>query len=353
MPTVNKTCKQQLEKCRHAALAAVEAYNKPGPRFRTAHYIVLITIAWTACFHAIFYNQGRRPWFRKRNSSTGRGVRYQKIDGEPRHWDLKQCLKEHFGDSNPPERQNLDFLIGLRNKIEHRHLPELDAAVYGECQSALLNLEEILVKQFGARYALEEQLAVSLQFSKIAPTEKRRAIKAQQTADMQSAVEYIERYRGGLPTDSLNSMRYSFNVYLVPQVVNRQSAADAAVQFVNLSDATEDDLARLTQLNVLIRDRHLPIVNLDMHKPGKVAEAVQANIPWRFSISAHTEAWKHYQIRPLPGAPNPERTQSQYCVYDRVNRDYLYRTAWIERLSQDLQNENRYVEVVGRPAIAK
>ncbi len=144
-----QTVKDNVAKCRSAALAAVEAYNKPGPRFRTAHYLVMISIAWTALFHAIFYKRGRRPWYRKRTSGTGTGIRYQRIDGEPRHWDLAECVSQYYGSQNPPERKNLQFLIGLRNKIEHRHLPELDAALYGECQAALLNLEELLVAQFG------------------------------------------------------------------------------------------------------------------------------------------------------------------------------------------------------------
>jgi hypothetical protein len=37
--------RDNLEKCRSAAIAAVDTYNRPGPRFRTAHYIVLIVIA--------------------------------------------------------------------------------------------------------------------------------------------------------------------------------------------------------------------------------------------------------------------------------------------------------------------
>jgi hypothetical protein len=51
-----------LAKCQAAALAAVDAYNRPGPRFRTAQFIVMIIIAWTALMHAIFYRRGRRLW---------------------------------------------------------------------------------------------------------------------------------------------------------------------------------------------------------------------------------------------------------------------------------------------------
>ena len=63
-------------------MAAVEAYNKPGSRFRTAQYIVLIVMGWTALFHVIFFKSGHRPWHRKK--TKGKGVRYVKVDGEPK-----------------------------------------------------------------------------------------------------------------------------------------------------------------------------------------------------------------------------------------------------------------------------
>jgi hypothetical protein len=36
--------KANMEKCRSAAIAAVDVYNRPGSRFKTAHYIVLTLI---------------------------------------------------------------------------------------------------------------------------------------------------------------------------------------------------------------------------------------------------------------------------------------------------------------------
>jgi len=116
--------RDHLEKALAAALAAVEAYNKPGSNFRTAHYIVMITIAWTALFHAIFFETGRRPWYRKKTSGKGKGIRYIYVDGDPKHWELAECIKEYFADKHPSERMNLTFIAGLRHKIEHRHLIE-------------------------------------------------------------------------------------------------------------------------------------------------------------------------------------------------------------------------------------
>lgn len=238
---LSRVVRDNVEKIRSAAIAAVDAYNRPGPRFRTAQFLVLIVMAWTAIFHALFYRDGRRPWYRKKDSSAGKGVRYIKVDGEPKYWELGECLRQYYGNQNPPERKNLEFLIGLRNKIEHRHLPNLDPSLYGECQAALLNLEDILSREFGAKYALAEQLAVSLQLSHTVPPEKSKAMK-KLTAGARNVRDYIERFRGGLAADVLASMKYSFSVFLVPRVANRQSAADAAIQFVKVDEASPEEL---------------------------------------------------------------------------------------------------------------
>jgi len=46
-------------------------------------------------------------------------------------------------------------------------------------------------------------------------------------------------------------MKYSFSVFLVPKVSNRESAADAAIEFVKVDNASPEELDRLGKLNVL------------------------------------------------------------------------------------------------------
>src|ERR1039457_5041744 len=104
--------KENLSKARDAALAAVEIYNKPAIDFRAGNYIVLMVIAWTAVFHAIFYRRGTRPWYEL--ESTGKRKRYKRIDGDVAHWELAECIRQYFVTSNPPERKNLEFILGLR-----------------------------------------------------------------------------------------------------------------------------------------------------------------------------------------------------------------------------------------------
>src|ERR1700722_867594 len=112
-----QTVKDNIEKCQAASIASVDVYNRPGSRFRTPHFIVLIIMAWTAGYHAYFYRKRRNPWYKKTGRSA-KGDRYVRVDGDPKHWDLAECLKQYHGGNNPPERKNLEFLIGLRNKIE-------------------------------------------------------------------------------------------------------------------------------------------------------------------------------------------------------------------------------------------
>lgn len=354
MPKVlSRAVRDNLEKCRAAAIAAVEVYNRPGQRFRTAQYIILMIIAWTALFHAIFYRRGRRPWYRKKTSGTGKGVRYLKIDDEPKHWELAECLNQYYTANNPPERKNLEFLIGLRNKIEHRYLPELDGSLYGECQASLLNLEDLLVQEFGQRYALAESLAVSLQFTQVVPAEKKRAAQAMARGSAKTVTEYVEKFRGRLSSTVLNSMKYSYSVFLVPRVANRKSAADAAIEFVKVDEASQEELERLERLNVLIREKHIPIANLDLYKPSQVVDELETRLPFRITLTTHTAAWKHYQARPAGGDPHPEQTRSEYCVYDTAHHDYLYTRAWIEKLARDLVAPEEFRTVTGRDPVPR
>ena len=331
-----RVVKDHLEKAMDSSVAAVGAYNRPGRRFRTAEYIVLMSIAWTALFHAVFYLRNEKPWYRKRGSGEGTAVRYVRVDGEPKHWELAECLSKFFGSTNPPERQNLEFLIGLRNKIEHRHLPELDPSLYGECQAALLNFEDFLVANFGPKYALTEQLAVSLQFSRVIPAEKRRAAKVLASHEAASVRDYVERFRGNLPSTVLSSMKYSFNVFLVPKVANRQKMADAAVEFVRVDESSPEELGRLEKLNVLIREKRIPIANLDLYRPGEVVDQVSKALGGRFNMTSHTDAWHRHAARPAYGASKPEETKSEYCVYDSAHGDYLYTNAWVQMLIREV-----------------
>ena len=82
-----------LEKARDSALLAVETYNRPRTSFRSGGYIVMMCIAWTALSHAIFFNQKRKPFYRKKSNRR----HFEMLDGDRKAWELSQCLAEFWG----------------------------------------------------------------------------------------------------------------------------------------------------------------------------------------------------------------------------------------------------------------
>ena len=95
------TVKKCLNKALDSALLAVETYNKPAVKFKSGGYIVLMCIAWTSLFHAIFFYKGIKPYYREKKS-----IRFKRVDGEIQFWELSTCVKEYFETDNNAIRKN-------------------------------------------------------------------------------------------------------------------------------------------------------------------------------------------------------------------------------------------------------
>ena len=88
-------------------------------------------------------------------------------DGSIRHWDLKECLSEATCPLDKDTKNNLIFLIGLRNQIEHKKAAGLDSYLSARYQACALNFNHYLKKLHGERYGLDQNLALSLQFAEL------------------------------------------------------------------------------------------------------------------------------------------------------------------------------------------
>ena len=320
--------KENLDKARESALLAVDIYNKPATSFRSDGYIVMMIIAWTALLHAIFEHDKIKYYYREKGSN-----RYVYIDGEKKAWNLETSIKEYMKDGNDPIRKNIEFFIRLRNKIEHRFLPELDHQIFGECQSLLLNFEEVLVKEFGEKFALKESLPISLQFSKMSDSVKEKV----QRKGYLEVMKFIEKYRDDLDDNIWNDQKYSYRVFLIPKIGNNPKSADIAVEFVHYDPANPKEMKEYEKALVLFRDKHIPVLYLENYKPGQVVEKVKKAIP-DFTIAIHTKAWIYYKVRPRYSAQNPERCKTNYCIYVKTHQDYVYTKAWIDFLIEKLSN---------------
>jgi len=149
-----------VKACRDEASLAVRLYNDPAEVRAFEGFVVHMHLAWLYLLHAEFTRDkvDYRYW-RRDNPRL-----LEKVDGEPKRWELAKCVRERWPDDKDPVRANLEFFIGLRNKVEHRYAKQqqaLAAVVGGQAQSLLLNYEEELVSEFGAASSLANTPPVS------------------------------------------------------------------------------------------------------------------------------------------------------------------------------------------------
>ncbi|MGH7205711.1 MAG: DUF3644 domain-containing protein [Nitrospiraceae bacterium] len=334
-----------LEKAMESAILAVEVYNKPATKFRSGGYIVLMTIAWTALFHAIFLKRRQKPYYR--NDPDNPRSRYKKVEGDYKAWELATCLKKFYGSNNPPERKNLEFFVGLRNKIEHRSMPQLDLKIFGECQAMLFNFEDCLLKECGQKYGLNESLTIALQFSRIQDSEQARAIRVLHRPLHKHIESYIQTFRSSLSNDIESDLAYSYKVFLIPKLAGNQGQADVAVEFVKFDPSTPDQMETYEKIVSLIKPAVIQVANPGKLKAGDVAKAVADATGRKFTASSHhSRAWRFYRIRPPNGDPRPEVTQTQYCQWDEAHRDYVYTDAWKKFLMSEMKDPTKYEHIM-------
>lgn len=170
-PQITNECEHRVVKAREAALAAIQNYNNPTATFRTGTYLILMIVAYTSLFHAIFERESIR--YVKHNDKG----EAKKIAGDDLLWDALESAQYYAANFSYRYmgNQNQKFLLGMientrlllpiRYVFEHRDMPPLDATLAAHCQSMLFNFETILEEEFTSYYSINSSLAITLQLS--------------------------------------------------------------------------------------------------------------------------------------------------------------------------------------------
>jgi hypothetical protein len=160
------------------------------------------------------------------------------IDGDPKMWELKECLRDFFRENQNAVRTNLEFFIALRNKIEHRYVLAIDPHVAGECQAMLLNFDDLLTTKN------------TLKLKRWSPPTS--GIRSARNLSMNPhhlfEVPSLELAKD-LPPCS------SFRTVEVPKVGNDRSSSDLAIKFVKVDSSQADKIGKQI---VAIKEKHIP-----------------------------------------------------------------------------------------------
>lgn len=345
--------RQMLEASRAEMLVAVDLYNQPAQARRLEGFYVHAHLAWTYLLHARFRRDGIDFRYRLPNGH------FERVDGEPKTWDLARCVRARWPDERDPVRKNLEFTIALRNKIEHRYHEAIAVATAGHAQACLLNYEEELTEAFGGEWSLAD----SLRFPIFVGTFTQQGVSA--LTRLQKRIPkrvrtFIANFTAGLAPGVAENQRFEFRLNLIPKKTSKTDA-DLAINFVRLDDLTDEDRETMEQLGktgkALVIEKERPVHNLGRLRPTDVVELVNSQIPFKFHMGHFVRAWKKLRVRPEAGTwrkpSDPSRTDQRYCVYDAVHGDYVYTPAFADKIVRECRTAEGFQQLTALPALAK
>lgn len=301
-----------ITKAKEAALCAIKIFNDPLIKFKSESFIVLMIIAWTYLLHA-YYRQIKLDCRYCR--TVGKLKRYDRTKhGSKKHWELERCLNDPKCPVDGETKNNLRFLIGLRNEIEHQMTLSLDNYLSGRYQACVINFNEHLKKLFGKHQALDPYLTYSIQFIELNEEQLRRA----QAKDIVPAnlLAYISSFDGALSHEEYNSSRYSYRLLFKRKLVNKPGQADRVIEFID----PKSELAKTIDKEYWVKKE----VERPKFRAKDVVAAVRGAGFSKFRIQPeHVDMWK---------SENAKDPAKGYGVL--IAEQWYWYLQWIDRCIQ-------------------
>ncbi|MGD0522934.1 MAG: DUF3644 domain-containing protein [Candidatus Microgenomates bacterium] len=271
-----------IQKSREAMLSAVQIYNNPLTLFKSETFIVLSMIAWIYLLHA-YYRSIHIDY--RYSDGSGRGKRYvRNPDGSIKYWDLRECIIREECPLDENTKNNLLFLIGLRNQIEHKKATGLDSFMSARYQACALNYNFFLKKLHGDKYRLDNNLALSLQFAEL-DFNQAQIIKDKEKFISKDIISYISGFDNRLTAHEIKSERFAYRLLFAKVNAKRIGQADRVIEFIDPK----------SQLAKTISKEYWVIKN-KKSKPYLVRQVISelAKRGFKIGYQQHIKLWKKY-----------------------------------------------------------
>lgn len=303
-------------KAKEAALAAVQIFNSPAITFKSEVFIVLMQIAWTYLLHAYF--KGKGIDFRHYDNK-GKQKKFSKTDdGDFKYWELSKCLKHNDCPLAEPVKENIRFLIALRNKIEHRMCLDVDKLATGRLQACCNNFNDALHDFLGEKQGMESYLSFSLQFATLAPEQ---IIEMKNAGDKEvNITKFVSEFDAKVSEEIFADPRFSYRVLLVPRIANKKGQADNIIEFVPHGTQLAEDINKII-LKETEKEKYLP---------GGIVEIMKGEGFSKFTMHSHTAFCK------LKSATDPKKGYGALVA----NKKWYWYKNWLEEVRKHC-NENK------------
>ena len=264
-------------------LSAVQIYNNPLISFKTESFIVLSLIAWTYLLHAHY--RSKKIDYRYYAKAGKRKKFTRNPDGSFRYWDLRECLSKNECPLDRDTKNNLTFLIGLRNQIEHKKATGLDSYLSARYQACALNFNFYLKRLHGERFSLDHNLALSLQFAEL-DYGQAQVIKDKENLIPKEIMSYVSAFDSKLSNAEVENERFAYRLLFTKVTAKRQGQADRVIEFIDPKSEMAKNISRDYWVKEETEKPKLSATQVTQ----KVREAGFKN----FGMHQHTLFWKKH-----------------------------------------------------------
>ena len=272
-----------VQKSREAALAAVQVFNNPLITFKSEMFIVNMHIAWTYLLHAHYRTNKIEYRYVKTVTASGRRIFDTTKSGAHKYWGLEDCLNSNDSPVDKDASNNLRFLIGLRNEIEHQMTTRIDDALSARFQACCLNFNDTIKKLFGDDYGIDKHLAFSLQFSSLSD-DQAKTLESYKDILPGHVAKFVEGYDGNLSEEEFNSPKYAYRVLFTQKTANRPGQADKVIEFL---DPNSDEAKGINITYALNKEKEKT-----KYVPNKIVSMMNEEGYTKFKLQNHTVLWQ-------------------------------------------------------------
>ncbi len=316
---------------------AVDIYNRSGTERQLEAFLVHMNLGWLKLLQARTEESGGDLYIRDQ-----KGWRVRHRDGDFKYRPLTDLMGEAFA-SGDPRVKNIEFMTRLRNRVEHRHDRDVAALVAGRTQAHLLNYENTLTEWFGDAEALADEIRFPLFLSSITG-DAVDAVKRMRSRIPTGVLEWIQDFDSTLDPTVTSDQRFDFRIYLIEQT-GPKTEADLAMTFVRSRDLTAAQEAVIERARTVIREKRVPVSDMGHSLPSQVVTRVNQALAVPFNLHMHTQAWRHFKVRPSEGAADRYATRADFCTYNDTFHQYSYTEAWVNFLIRKMADPDTYEAV--------